>query len=304
MTFVGGICGFMTPETRIKRINHFIGRMPSLSTTVSKVLEVCNNPNASANDLNRVISYDPVLTGQMLKLINSAYYGLPNRITSLTRAIIMLGINTVKNLVLTTSILAGCKGLSSSRHMTINDFWAHCLCVGVLCKLIAARSGISAIEQEEYFVAGLLHDLGKLPMMACFPDLYSRTVQAAKDKNIQLFESETMHIGFNHCQVGMLIAAKWRLGEALREVINEHHRQAGQSETAIMVSSTALSNHLANHFKVGTAGDQFANPLSLRTQLDLMGLSIEALTDLKAQMEIEIEKAKVFLQMAEKGSIS
>jgi putative nucleotidyltransferase with HDIG domain len=294
----------MTPETRIKRINHFIGRMPSLSTTVSKVLEVCNNPNASANDLNRVISYDPVLTGQMLKLINSAYYGLPNRITSLTRAIIMLGINTVKNLVLTTSILAGCKGLSSSRHMTINDFWAHCLCVGVLCKLIAARSGISAIEQEEYFVAGLLHDLGKLPMMACFPDLYSRTVQDAKDLNIQLFESETMHIGFNHCQVGVLIAAKWRLGEALREVINEHHSQAGESETAIMVSSTALSNHLANHFKVGTAGDQFANPLSLRTQLDLMGLSIEALTDLKAQMEIEIEKAKVFLQMAEKGSIS
>jgi putative nucleotidyltransferase with HDIG domain len=294
----------MTPEIRINRINHFIGRMPSLSTTVSKVLEVCNNPNASANDLNRVISYDPVLTGQMLKLINSAYYGLPNRITSLTRAIIMLGINTVKNLVLTTSILAGCKGLSSSRHMTINDFWAHCLCVGVLSKLIAARSGISAIEQEEYFVAGLLHDLGKLPMMACFPDLYARTVKTAKDQSIQLFESESIHIGFNHCQVGVLIAAKWRLGEALQDAINKHHSQESPSGSVIMVSSIGLANHLANQFKVGTAGDQFVNPLSLRTQLDLLGLSVEALTGLKAQMEIEIEKAKVFLQMAEKGPIS
>ncbi len=304
MTFVGGMCEFMTPETRIKRINYFIGRMPSLSTTVSKVLEVCNNSNASANDLNRVISYDPVLTGQMLKLINSAYYGLPNRITSLTRAIIMLGINTVKNLVLTTSILAGCKGLSSSRHMTINDFWAHCLCVGVLSKLIAARGGISSIEQEEYFVAGLLHDLGKLPMMACFPDLYARTLQAAKDQSIQLFESESMHIGFNHCQVGVLIAAKWKLGEALQDAINKHHSQAGPSGTDILVNSIGIANHLANQFKVGTAGDQFMNPLSLKTRLDLMGLSIDALTDLKAQMEIEIEKAKVFLQMAEKGSIS
>ena len=304
MAFVVGICGFMTPETRIKRINQFIERMPSLSTTVSKVLEVCNNPNASANDLNRVISYDPVLTGQMLKLINSAYYGLPNRITSLTRAIIMLGINTVKNMVLATSILAGCKGLSSSRHMSVNDFWAHCLCVGVLSKLIAARSGTSTIEQEEYFVAGLLHDLGKLPMMACFPDLYARTVQIAKDKNIQLFESESIHIGFNHCQVGVLIAAKWKLGEALQDAINKHHSQKGPSGPVIMVSCIGLANHLANQFKVGTAGDQFVNPWSLKTQLDLMGLSIETLTGLKGQMEIEIEKAKIFLQMAEKGSIS
>jgi putative nucleotidyltransferase with HDIG domain len=296
------MCGFMTPETRIKRINQFIGRMPSLSTTVSKVLEVCNNPNASANDLNRVISYDPVLTGQMLKLINSAYYGLPNRITSLTRAIIMLGINTVKNLVLATSVLAGCKGLSNPRHLTINDFWAHCLCVGVLSKLIAARAGISSIEREEYFVAGLLHDLGKLPMMACFPDLYSKAVQAAKDKNIQLFEYETMHIGFNHCQVGVLIAGKWKLGETMQAAINKHHIQEGLDGTVSLVGSIGLANQLANYFKVGTAGDQFVDPLSLKTRLDMMGLCIETLTGLKAQMESEIEKAKVFLQMAEKGS--
>ena len=153
-------------------------------------------------------------------------------------------------------------------------------------------------------MAGLLHDLGKLPMMACFHDLYARTVQSAKNLNIQLFESESMHIGFNHCQVGVLIAAKWKLGEALQDAINKHHSQESPSSSVIMVSSIGLANHLANQFKVGTAGDQFVNPLSLKTQLDLLGLSVEALTGLKAQMEIEIEKAKVFLQMAEKGSFS
>jgi len=74
--------------------------MPSLSTTVSKVMEICNAPATSSNDLNRVISIDPVLTGQVLKLINSAYYSLANRTTSLTWAIVMLGLNTVKNLAL------------------------------------------------------------------------------------------------------------------------------------------------------------------------------------------------------------
>jgi HD-like signal output (HDOD) protein len=82
----------------LKRIRVYIARMPSLSTTVTKVLETCNDPYASANDLSRVISLDPVLVGQVLRLINSAYYALPHAITSLPRAIIMLGLNTVKNL--------------------------------------------------------------------------------------------------------------------------------------------------------------------------------------------------------------
>ncbi len=289
----------MTPETRLKRINQFIGRMPSLSTTVSKVMQVCNNPSSSANDLNRVISYDPVLTGQILKLINSAYYGLANRITSLTRAIIMLGINTVKNLVLATSILSGCKGLSVPRNLKMNDFWAHCLSVGVLSKLIALKTGISSVEQEEYFVAGLLHDLGKLPMIACFPDLYGRCLKSAKDKNIQLFISETMHVGFNHCEVGGLIAAKWKLGQVLQQVINRHHSQDTSMSCVFLVNSVGLANHLANQLAVGTAGDPVVNPMDLKMHMDSIRIPIESLTGLRSQMEQEIEKARVFLQLVE-----
>ena len=88
----------MTPEVRLRAIQDYISKMPSLSTTVTKVMEICNKPDTSPNDLNRVISLDPVLTGQVLKLVNSAYYSLPNQVTSLTRAIIMVGLNTVKNL--------------------------------------------------------------------------------------------------------------------------------------------------------------------------------------------------------------
>jgi len=89
----------------LKQIQIYIARLPGLSTTAGKVMEICNNPAASPNDLNRVISMDPVLTGQVLKLTNSAYYSLRHPISSLTRAIVMLGINTVKNLVLSFAIL-------------------------------------------------------------------------------------------------------------------------------------------------------------------------------------------------------
>ena len=88
-----------------KKIEKFIRRMPSLSTTVGKVLEICSRTDASPNELNKVISLDPVLTGQVLKLINSAYYSLVSKVTSLTRAITMLGMNTVKNMALSTAII-------------------------------------------------------------------------------------------------------------------------------------------------------------------------------------------------------
>ena len=295
----------MTPETRIKRIQQFIERMPSLSTTVAKVLEICNNPGASANDLNRVISYDPVLTGQMLKLINSAYYGLPNRITTLTRAIIMLGVNTVKNLVLATSVLAGCRGISNIKPIiiNINDFWAHCLCAGVLSKLIAELAHVPLVEQEEYFVAGLLHDLGKLPMMACFSELYRKSVSTAKQADIRLVESETLHIGFNHCQVGVLIAAKWNLGLSMQEAISRHHEQENNSAAGFFVNSIGVANCLANHFSVGTAGDPFEPTFYLKNHADAIDVPVENLMGLKSQMEGEIEKARMFLQIAEKGSL-
>ncbi|MDZ7640457.1 MAG: HDOD domain-containing protein [Desulfurivibrio sp.] len=129
----------MSGEQREKKLRHFIARMPSLSTTVTKVLEVCNRPDTSPNDLNRVISLDPVLTGQVLKLINSAYYSLPNEIGSLTRAIIMLGLNTVKNLALSTAVLGSLGQEESFHSLEMDAFWTHSLGVGVTAKALAAR---------------------------------------------------------------------------------------------------------------------------------------------------------------------
>ena len=144
----------------LKQIQTYIDRLPSLSTTAAKVLETCNNPEASPNDLNRLISLDLVLTGQVLKLINSAYYSLPHPISSLTRAIIMLGINTVKNLVLSFAILQHMRNKRTFAALCVEDFWAHSLCVGVTAKCLAVAKGVSLADQEEFFVCGLLHDLG------------------------------------------------------------------------------------------------------------------------------------------------
>lgn len=289
-------------EQRLKQIQRFISKIPSLSTTVEKVMEICNNPAASPNDLNRVISYDPVLTGQILRLINSAYYGLPNRITSLTRAIIMLGLNTVKNLVLATSVLGSFKSRSQVPQLPMDDFWAHSLGVGVTAKMIAKREKIPAQEHEAFFVAGLLHDLGKLPLMVCFPDLYSQTIDDADSGQLPLFKIEKTNIGFDHCEVGMLIAAKWKLKSKIQNAIVGHHR-VGMSEgpVDILTAYTNLANQLINGLKIVSAGDRNTEDFTFEKTSNDLGVSPQRLLELKPHIENEIEKAKVFLQVAGKG---
>jgi len=118
-------------------------------------------------DLNQVISLDPVLTGRLLQLINSTYYGLNNRVTSLIKAITMLGINTVKNLTLSTTILGILPRNRKLRGLDMEGFWRHCLCAGVTSKLIAVKQEVDPKYQQEYFTTGLLHDIGKVPLMQC-----------------------------------------------------------------------------------------------------------------------------------------
>src|SRR5215470_717593 len=116
----------MLMETNFDReLEGYIKNMPSLPTSVVKVLEICNNPQTSPADLNHVISLDPVLVGRVLKLINSAYYGLGQSVTNLARAIIMLGINTVKNLALSTAVMSNMSSSKEALGLNMEGFWRH-----------------------------------------------------------------------------------------------------------------------------------------------------------------------------------
>ena len=293
----------LTNEQRFTLIQKYIERMPSLSTTVTKVLEVCNRPSTSANDLNRVIALDPVLTGQVLKLINSAYYSLPNQINSLTRAIIMLGINTVKNLALSTAVLGSMGKEDSFRSLSMDAFWTHSLCVGVMAKALAGLKGIPGMMQEEFFVAGLLHDLGKIPLNNCFAEEYRQTLELAALEQGPLSKAEEMLLGFDHARVGKMIADKWQLNLGLTELLRFHHTPENASpNNRQLVGVVALANTYANLFDIGSAGDRYPDMSRLNELLAEVGLKWLDLSNLHPQVQQEIEKAQIFLQVARQAS--
>lgn len=285
-----------------KRLERVIHRLPSLSTTAMKVIEVCDTPTVSPNDLNRIISLDPVLTGQVLKLINSAYYTLPHKITSLTRAIIMLGINTVKNLVIGSSVLGSIGGKSSFKAISSDDFWEHSLCVGVLAKLIAGEVGVSKVLHEEYFMAGLLHDLGKIPLNAQMTAEYEDILKLSEEDDTPIHKLESKLLGFNHYQVGAMIATIWKLhGSLMNSIRHHHHPENADPEHKTITQIIALSDLYAYKLGFGERrGDQAEEALSKSLLSDLQ-LTDNRISGLKEDILEEIEKAKVFLQLSKKG---
>lgn len=277
-----------------RKIEKFIQKMPSLSTTVGKVLEICSRIDASPNELNKVISLDPVLTGQVLKLINSAYYSLINRVTSLTRAITMLGMNTVKNMALSTAIIQSVAGSNKSKALPTSRFWVHSIGVGVSAKMLAIARGVPIQEREEFFIAGLLHDLGKVP----FGDEYIHVLTSAAREQRPLVVVERELLGIDHQEVGALIAAKWKLNPVITSCICCHHDlEAAAEEHRSLVAIVALANLYVNIHDIGYAGDSFPEHAEVEKLLSLAGLDWSDFASIGATVEQEIDKAQVFLQV-------
>ncbi len=289
----------MANQRYIAAINGYIERMPSLPTSVAKVLEVCNDPNTSPADLNRIISIDPVLMGKVMKLINSAYYGLNQEITSLVRAIIMLGINTVKNLSLSTAVLGTLGKTLKSQALNMDGFWQHSLCVGVSAKLIATQRKIDKKLLDEYFIAGLLHDVGKIPLNNRLSEQYVDVMALSDRESLPLYEAESQVLTLDHAEVGGIVVENWKLTTEIHDAVLHHHAPiAYGGKHKDLLLTVAMANYFANISEIGFAGDRFPAKLdpaiSDYLQMDLSFLEDE----MEHRVAAEIEKARIFLQVA------
>ena len=272
-----------------RRVREYVGGMPSLPTTVSKVLEVCNNPKTSPVDLDRVIQLDPVLMGRVLKLINSAYYSLGTQVTSLVRAIIMLGVNTVKNLALSSAVLDRVSSKKDFRALNMEGFWRHSLCVGVTAKLIAKRRGIDPKGIEEYFTAGLLHDIGKIPLNTALAEEYVLTMSLADRERISLVASERRSLGLDHCEAGGVVAENWKLSGAIADAVRWHHDlDAYSGEYGDVLRTVAVADFFANREGIGFSGNRYPDKVSPET-FDLLAMEKSMLEELEEPVNAEIE---------------
>lgn len=196
--------------------------LPALPNVVARVLQETENPNASAATIERMIAADQALASKVLRVVNSAYYGLSGQVTSLGQAIVILGLQQIRNLVLSVSAMSTLKPKTARQQEVLKLFWMHSLATASCGGMIAKKKRLSAKDAETLFVASLLHDIGRLFLFCTFTQTYEQVLTFACDKGIVVERAEAQLLGTDHGGIGAKIARQWHLPEALAELIGSH----------------------------------------------------------------------------------
>lgn len=212
----------------------------SMSETLPAVIESCDDPDTSVNDLTALISSDQSLVAMLLKLANSAYYGYARRIETLPEAIVLLGYSTIKSLAITATtmnlLFQSNDELSDTRH----EIWSHALGVGIAARALARKRG--NIHPEKAFVAGLLHDLGMIVLSVYRKDDFARVLEHANRTGTTYEAAEVTLLGFSHAELGAHVAEAWAFPATHCEAIRCHH----EPWTATLQPALAHTTHLAD----------------------------------------------------------
>jgi len=243
------------PQKLIEKIDD----LPTLPRTVLKITELVNDPKSSAEDLARIITDDQVLTARLLKLVNSSFYGFPQRISTVTGAIVLLGFDAIRSLLLTTSVFDLFANRNRKKKEDQERFWDHSLGCAVGAKVIGNYLRHDKIE--ELFVSGLLHDIGKIVEMMFLPDEFANVVAAVNKENILMTTAENKVLGFNHAEVGKLLVEKWNLPVKLVQVIAFHHQPHDAGNFALEAAIVHLADIFCRALNIGYGGDNKIPPL-------------------------------------------
>jgi putative nucleotidyltransferase with HDIG domain len=272
-----------------------ITSIPTLPSVIEQLTRLLQNPKTSAEEVGRAITTDQALASKVLKLVNSAFYGFPGRISTITHAIVILGFSTVKNVVLTASIFDAFKNKGEGMAgFNLENFWHHSIACGAASLSIAKQVGSG--EKEECFIAGLIHDLGKLIMCQYLPDEFNQVLQHCTTHNQLLYESERELFDSAHDQVGGFLAERWNLPQNLQNAVKYHHNPSPLRDHYLTTAIVHCADVFIRALDYGNGGDSKIPAISEQVWRSL-GLASMDLDDLLESVRNEVEKASVFIQL-------
>ena len=264
--------------------------LPAMPQVASKVLELSSDPNTSAIELQQVISDDQAMTARILKIANSAMYSCSRKIKTLTEAIVMLGFNSIRSLVVTSSARNLYDVKSSPSGLKERLMWEHSIGCGFACRLLTESKAPGLTE--EAFLAGLLHDIGKLVLTQRMPKEFDGIVQTVYNENRPFAATEREVLGFDHAQVGALLVNKWNFSPTLENVILNHHRAEALSPEEPLLLFLDLGNKLCHKLGIGFLEDPDLDVAGSAAN-QILGLPPESFETtaarLKETLEIEME---------------
>ncbi len=213
-----------------------------------KIFELMETNQASAQSLGSVISRDPSLTARLLRIVNSSFYGFPHRIDTVSRAVTVIGVSELYNLVVTVSAITSFSRIPNF-IVNIDTFWRHSVSCGILARELARQCKV--LHPERLFVAGILHDLGSLVMYHRAPDRMKNLLLAAQGNETILQHLEKKEFGFTHADIGGMLLSRWQLPKLLHEAVRYHHDPASAEEAGLEASLVHIADGFANRSEQG-----------------------------------------------------
>ncbi|KUK32584.1 MAG: Metal dependent phosphohydrolase [Thermoanaerobacterales bacterium 50_218] len=263
----------------LERIVQDVQDLPALPQIVEQVIRVTEDPDSTVKELNDIICQDQALTARILRLANSAYYGFPRRISTVVEAIVILGFNTIRNLVLAASVYDLLSREVPGYQLGKGELWRHSIACAMAARLLARQVRFPAPDQA--FVAGLLHDIGKIVLSVYMQDAYLEIINTVKEKRIPFSQAEKDVLGFTHAEVGAKVAEKWNFPVPLVEAIAFHHEPTRARENARLTALVHIADAICMMMGIGLGGDGLCYPV-FPEALSLLGLQqgiIEELID-------------------------
>lgn len=269
----------------------YVEKMPAFPSSVQKVVQLASDINSPAKEIVRIIECDPVMTVKILKVINSSFYGLPTKVTSVQRAVVHIGLNTIKNLALSIAAI-GMLNPNNKAGFNSNHFLLHSLSTAAICKLLGENLGLSKTDCSNYFVAGLLHDFGKIVFAQYLPAEFKLALAASRKERLSLHLTEQEFIGISHAQAGKMLAQKWQLADELVTAIAHHHDIL---EDSLMSQCIFTANQITKHLKYGNSGnaiiDEFPEIINKR-----FGMPLPELTKSLGDVRTIVSETAIFIR--------
>ncbi|MCY2953174.1 MAG: HDOD domain-containing protein [Planctomycetota bacterium] len=277
-------------QQAVKKISS-IAALPEITTQIVTTVE---DPKSNASHLHHIVSHDPALVTRILKVVNSAFYGLPGQIASIERAIVLLGFNAIKNIAVASSLGQLFRGVKLGDDYTAKDLWIHCVAVGVTARELARQMRLPLAD--EAFLAGMIHDVGLLVSLQVYLDHMPDVCQRAKTTTQHFCDIERQLIGTDHQCMGAALCEQWKFPRSCQLVAGYHHHPTTLHENnRLLVTLVHVADTLCCQAGQGfslTAANQQLEPADLA----VVGLEMTLVEQVRTNLPTLLSNAMSIFQ--------
>ncbi len=280
------------------KIEHF-ANLPTLPQVATRLMSMINNPLTSSSDVAFIVGQDLSLSAKVLRLANSAFYGIPRSITNINNAVVILGLKVINTMVLSLTVFDMFpENRRSAALFNRKTFWVHSLSCGLVAKFLATRiRKVILFDPEEAFCAGLLHDIGKVVMEQYLHDDFHQALEFASRNKIPIFQAENSQLGYSHTDIAEWLTESWSLPTEIRLSLIHHHDPAASIQCQDIIALCHIADWLCYETGMVINGDYQAPELQ-ENCIKLLKLLPQDIDAIKELLPSELEKTSIFFDIA------